>query len=41
MNSEQQKVLEMLEKGTINAEEATRLLDCLEENNEKEMAAKE
>lgn len=39
MNSEQQKVLDMLEKGTINAEEATRLLDCLEENNEKERTA--
>lgn len=39
MNNEQQKVLDMLEKGTINAEEATRLLDCLEENSEKEREA--
>lgn len=33
MNAEKQKVLEMLSQGQINAEEAARLLECLEEPN--------
>ncbi|WP_040198174.1 SHOCT-like domain-containing protein [Candidatus Soleaferrea massiliensis] len=38
MNSEKQKVLEMLANGTISAEEAERLLECLEEDAKKEAA---
>lgn len=41
MNEEKLKVLEMLAQGTINAEEAARLLDCLEENSEKERTAED
>lgn len=38
MNNERQQVLELLEQGKITADEATRLLSCLGEDEEKEQA---
>lgn len=39
MNSEKLKILEMLEKGSINAEEAARLMECLDEAPSGQAAA--
>lgn len=39
MHEERQKVLDILSQGNITSEEAARLLDCLEENEEKERRA--
>ena len=35
MNSEKQKILEMLENGSISAQEAAQLLDCLGDDKEQ------
>ena len=36
MKEERKKVLDMLEQGKVSPEEAAKLLDCLEENEEKQ-----
>lgn len=36
MNSEKEKILDMVEKGTIGADDAARLLECLGENEVKQ-----
>ena len=36
MKEERKKVLDMLEQGKVSPEEAAQLLDCLEENEEKQ-----
>lgn len=39
MNNEKEKILDMIENGTITAEDGARLLECLGETAEKEKAA--
>lgn len=41
MNNEKEKILDMVEKGTISAEDAARLLECVGETEEKQKEREE
>ena len=41
MNNEKQKILDMLEKGTITPADAAKLLECLGESQREETAGQE